>query len=48
MENHWPTVVDNSAATEDDIEHSKWCSKVHKGVLSKSNERREFDQHKNY
>lgn len=36
MENYWPTAADKPAATRHDIEHSKWYSKVHKVVLSKT------------
>jgi len=36
MENYWPTAGDKPAATKHDIEHSKWYSKVHKVVLSKT------------
>ena len=36
MENYWPTAGDKPTATKHDIEHSKWYSKVHKVVLSKS------------
>jgi dihydrofolate reductase len=36
MENYWPTAGDKSTATKHDIEHSKWYSKVHKFVLSKT------------
>jgi dihydrofolate reductase len=36
MENYWPTAADKPAASRHDIEHSKWYSKVHKVVLSKS------------
>src|ERR1041385_6916535 len=36
MENYWPTAADNPAASRHDIEHSKWYSKVHKVVLSKT------------
>ena len=36
MESYWPTAADKPAATRHDIEHSKWYSKVHKVVLSKS------------
>lgn len=36
MENYWPTAGDKPAATRHDIEHSKWYSKVHKVVLSRS------------
>jgi dihydrofolate reductase len=36
MENYWPTAGDKPAATRHDIEHSKWYSKVHKIVLSKT------------
>lgn len=36
MENYWPTAGDKPKATRHDIEHSKWYSKVHKVVLSKT------------
>jgi dihydrofolate reductase len=36
MEAYWPTAGAKPAATEHDIEHSKWYSKVHKVVLSKT------------
>jgi dihydrofolate reductase len=36
MEDYWPTAADKPAATTHDIEHSKWYSKVHKVVLSKT------------
>jgi len=36
MENYWPTAGDKPKATKHDIEHSKWYSKVHKVVLSKT------------
>lgn len=36
MENYWPTAGDKPNASRHDIEHSKWYSKVHKIVLSKS------------
>ena len=36
MENYWPTAADKPTATSHDIEHSKWYSKVHKVVLSKT------------
>ena len=36
MENYWPTAGDKPAATRHDIEHSKWYSKVHKVVLSRT------------
>lgn len=36
MENYWPTAGDKPTATKHDIEHSKWYSKVHKVVLSKT------------
>jgi dihydrofolate reductase len=36
MENYWPTAGDKPTATRHDIEHSKWYSKVHKIVLSKT------------
>jgi dihydrofolate reductase len=36
MEDYWPTAADKPTATRHDIEHSKWYSKVHKIVLSKT------------
>ncbi len=36
MENYWPTAGDKPDASKHDIEHSKWYSKVHKVVLSKT------------
>jgi dihydrofolate reductase len=36
MEAYWPTAADKPNATKHDIEHSKWYSKIHKIVLSKS------------
>jgi dihydrofolate reductase len=36
MENYWPTAGDAPTASKHDIEHSKWYSKVHKIVLSKT------------
>ncbi len=36
MESYWPTAGDKPGATEHDIEHAKWYSKVHKVVLSKT------------
>jgi dihydrofolate reductase len=36
MENYWPTAAAKPTATKHDIEHSKWYSKVHKVVLSKT------------
>src|SRR6187402_1688464 len=36
MENYWPTAGDKPNASRHDIEHSKWYSKVHKVVLSKT------------
>ena len=36
MENYWPAAADKPTATTHDIEHSKWYSKVHKIVLSKT------------
>jgi len=36
MESYWPTAGDKPTATRHDIEHSKWYSKVHKVVLSKT------------
>jgi dihydrofolate reductase len=38
MESYWPTAGDKPTATKHDIEHSKWYSKVHKVVLSKTME----------
>ena len=36
MESYWPTAADKTNASKHDIEHSKWYSKVHKVVLSKT------------
>ena len=36
MESYWPAAGDKPTATKHDIEHSKWYSKVHKVVLSKT------------
>jgi dihydrofolate reductase len=36
MEGYWPTAGDKPTASKHDIEHSKWYSKVHKVVLSKT------------
>jgi dihydrofolate reductase len=36
MENYWPTAGSKPTATRHEIEHSKWYSKVHKIVLSKT------------
>lgn len=36
MEGYWPTAADQPDASKHDIEHSKWYSKVHKVVLSKT------------
>jgi len=36
MESYWPAAGDKPTATRHDIEHSKWYSKVHKVVLSKT------------
>jgi len=36
MESYWPFAADKPTATKHDIEHSKWYSKVHKVVLSKT------------
>ena len=36
MENYWPTAGDKPTASKHDIEHSKWYSKAHKVVLSKT------------
>lgn len=36
MENYWPTAADKPTASRHDIEHSKWYSKAHKLVLSKT------------
>jgi dihydrofolate reductase len=38
MESYWLTAGDKPTATKHDIEHSKWYSKVHKVVLSKTME----------
>jgi dihydrofolate reductase len=36
MESYWPTAGDSPIASKHDIEHSKWYSKIHKVVLSKT------------
>jgi len=36
MESYWPTAADQPNPTKHDIEHSKWYSKAHKIVLSKT------------
>jgi len=36
MEAYWPTAGNKTTATKHEIEHSKWYSKVHKLVLSKT------------
>ena len=36
MESYWPTAGSKPGASKHDIEHSKWYSKVHKVVLSKT------------
>jgi len=36
MESYWPTAADKPTASKHDKEHSKWYSKVHKVVLSKT------------
>src|SRR5688500_11820917 len=36
MENYWPTAGDKPNATNHTINHSKWYSKVHKVVLSRT------------
>ncbi len=36
MESYWPTAADKPDASQHDIEHSKWYSKAHKVVLSKT------------
>jgi dihydrofolate reductase len=36
MESYWPTAGNEPGASRHDIEHSKWYSKVHKLVLSKT------------
>ena len=36
MESYWPTAADQPNASRHDIEHSKWYSKVHKVVLSRT------------
>ena len=38
MENYWPTAGNKPTATRHEMEHSKWYSKVHKVVLSKTME----------
>lgn len=38
MESYWPTAADKPNATKHDVEHSKWYSKAHKIVLSKTME----------
>ena len=42
MENYWPTAGDKPNASRHDKEHSKWYSKVHKVVLSKTLEGEEL------
>jgi len=36
MESYWPTAADKPTASKQDIEHSNWCAKVHKIVVSKT------------
>lgn len=36
MESYWPTAGDKPNASKHDIEHSRWYSKVHKVVLSRT------------
>ena len=36
MEGYWPTAGDKLTASKHDIEHSRWYSKVHKVVMSKT------------
>jgi dihydrofolate reductase len=36
MESYWPAAADKPEASKHDIEHSKWYSKVHKVVLSRT------------
>ncbi len=36
MENYWPPARHKPTASKHDIEHSRWYSKVHKVVLSKT------------
>jgi dihydrofolate reductase len=36
MESYWPTAADKPTASKHDIQHSRWYSKVHKVVLSKT------------
>ena len=36
MEGYWPTAASKPNASKHDIEHSKWYSKVHKLVLSRT------------
>jgi len=38
MESYWTTAADKPTASKHDIEHSKWYSKVHKIVVSKTME----------
>jgi len=38
MESYWPTAADKPGATRHDIEHSRWYSRIHKVVLSKTME----------
>ncbi|MEO8795370.1 MAG: dihydrofolate reductase family protein [Daejeonella sp.] len=36
MEDYWPTAAEQPTASKHDVEHSKWYSKVHKVVLSRT------------
>ena len=42
MENYWPTAADKPSASRHDIEHSRWYSKAHKIVLSKTMKEEDF------
>lgn len=42
MENYWPTAGDQPAATQHDVDHSRWYNKVPKVVLSRTMKGREL------
>ena len=42
MQDYWPTAADKPSASTHEIEHSKWYSKVHKVVLSKTLKEKDF------
>ncbi len=42
MENYWPTAADKPTTSRHDVEHSKWYSKAHKIVLSKTLNEEDF------